>query len=298
LAKATKFAEQAAEQGAVLILYPELMSGGYTLSESIWDTAEPFDGPTLRWMKVLAARLGTYIGTTFLEAEGEHFYNSFVLVGPSGQVVGRVRKCPPASFEAYFFTGGSGRHWFDTPLGRVGVGICFENALYARYSEIHDAGVDLYLRPFSGASFEAKFPIRQKDVDLISTGLKVGTAETAKLMGIPVVMANKVGRLKTTLPGGFPSQDIEFPGYSTIADSDGSLLAQLGPGQEGVAVGTVTLDPNRKAPTKVPALHGPWTTKMPWWAGIWTLTQRFGERSYRKSERRRVKARRVTVTDA
>ncbi len=218
-------------------------------------------------------------------------------ISPDGEVSGRVRKSPPASFEAYFFRAGDDTHWFDTPLGRIGVGICFENALYERYLELHAAGIDLYLRPFSGASFEAKFPVRQCDVDMLNGALRDGTAETARSMGIPVLMANKVGRLVTALPAGFPSQDIEFPGFSAIADSDGTLLAQLESGAEGVVVGTVTLDPARKQVQQAPKAHGRWTAKMPWWSVIWLLTQKLGERSYQRSARRRERASRASMSE-
>jgi N-carbamoylputrescine amidase len=290
LANAARYVRQAAEQGAKLVLMPEMMPGGYILNESIWDTAEPFDGPSTQWMRGLARGLGIYLGTSFLEAEGENFFNTFVLVGPDGEIIARVRKNPPASFEAYFFTAGADCHWFDTPLGRIGVGICFENALYERYRELHQAGIDLYLRPFSGASFEAKFPVRQADADVLNAALREGTAEAARLMGIPVLMANKVGRLVSTLPAGFPSQDIEFPGYSAVADSNGSLLGQLGPGEQGVVVGTVHLSPARKEAGLVPRKFGRWTAKMPWWSFIWLLTQRMGERAYKRSAVRRSKA--------
>ncbi len=290
LAKAERYIEDAARQGAQLVLLPEMMPGGYTLSDAIWDTAEPFAGPTLQWMCGCSKRLQLYLGTTFLEAEGEHFYNTFVLAGPGGDVAARVRKSPPASFEAYFFTGGNDRHWFDTPIGRIGVGICFENALYERYAELHAAGIDLYLRPFSGASFEAKFPVRQHDADVLNAALRDGTAETARLMGIPVIMSNKVGRLVTTLPAGFPPQDIEFPGYSAIAGSDGALLGQLGPGQEGIVVANVQLSPERKRSQIVPRQFGRWTAKMPWWSFIWILTQKMGERAYGRNALRKARA--------
>lgn len=290
LKKAAGYVEEAAMQGAELVLLPEMMPGGYTLNETIWDTGEPFDGPSTQWLRTLSKRFELYLGTSFLETDGEDFYDTFVLTGPDGDIVSRVRKNPPASFEAYFFTGGNDRHWFDTPIGRIGVGICFENALYERYAELHAAGIDLYLRPFSGASFEARFPVRQRDADVLNAALRDGTAETARLMGIPVVMANKVGRLATTLPAGFPSQDIEFPGYSAVADGDGALLGQLGPGQEGVVLGKVRLDAARKQPGPLPRRHGRWTARMPWWAYIWVLTQRLGEKAYRKSAERRRKA--------
>ena len=290
LANATKFIEQAARQGAKLVLLPELVPGGYTINESIWDTAEPFDGPSTQWMRALSKRLDIYLGTTFLEADREDFYDTFVLTGPGGEVVAHVRKSPPASFEAYFIAGGSDCHWFDTPIGRIGVGICYENALYERYAELHQAQIDLYLRPFSWPSFEVQFPIRQRDVEVLNAALREGTAETARLMGIPVVMSNKVGRLVSTVPAGFPPQDMEFPGFSAVADSDGSLLDQLGPGEQGVVVGTVHLLSERKSKELAPRTHGRWATKLPWWAFIFVLTQRMGEKAYAKSARRKSKA--------
>ena len=298
LSHAASFVREAAEKGAKLVLLPELMPGGYTLTPEIWNTAEPFDGATTRWLRELGKQFGLYVGTTFLEADGDDFYNTFVLATPDGDIAGRVRKSPPASFEAYFFRAGSDRHWIDTPMGRIGVGICFENALYERYCELHDAGIDLYLRPFSGASFQAKFPVSQRDVEVLNAGLRDGTAETARLMGIPVVMANKVGRLVTRLPAGFPPQDIEFPGFSAVADSDGRLLGQLASGIEGVVVAEVTLEPARKPKQRLPRRYGRWTARMPWWAFIWTLTQKMGERNYRRNAARKAHARSACNPDA
>jgi len=290
LRRATRFVEQAAREGAKLVLMPELMPGGYHLTQRIWECAEPFEGETVGWLRSLCRRLGIYAGTSFVETDGVDFYNTFVLANPHGGIAGRVRKNPPASFEAYFFRAGDDPHWFDTPIGRIGVGICYENALYERYLELYQSDIDLYLRPFSGASFEAKFPIRQRDVDMLNAALRDGTAATAQRMGIPVVMSNKVGRLLTPLPAGFPDQDVEFPGFSAVADGDGTLLGQLGPGTEGVVCATVYLDPLRKNPEKAPRA-GRWTAKMPWWAPVWPLTQWLGERHYRSSEWRRADAR-------
>jgi len=298
LSRAAAYVEQAAACGAKLVLLPELTPGGYTLTEAIWDTAEPFNGTTTKWLQGLGQRMGIYIGTSFVEADGEDFFNTFVLATPEGSIAGRVRKCPPASFEAYFFRAGNDKHWIDTPLGRIGVGICYENALYERYSDLYDAGIDIYLRPFSGASFEAKFPVRQKDVDFLNAALRDGTAETARIMGIPVVMANKVGRLITSLPAGFPGQNVEFPGFSAVADSDGRLLSQLPSRQEGIVAGDVTLDPSRKVRQKAPRSYGRWTGAMPWWAFIWPLTQRMGERNYSKNRYRVQRAVSISSEDS
>ena len=75
LRHATPFVEQAAAEGAQIVLLPELMPTGYCLTEEIWDGAEPCGGWTVQWLTALGARLHIYVGTSFLEAEGEDFYN-------------------------------------------------------------------------------------------------------------------------------------------------------------------------------------------------------------------------------
>jgi N-carbamoylputrescine amidase len=92
LARAPAFVEEAAAKGAQLVLLPELMPGGYTLTEEIWNTAEPFDGTTTRWLRQLGRQLGIYVGTSFLETDGEDFFNAFVLATLKGEIAGRVRR--------------------------------------------------------------------------------------------------------------------------------------------------------------------------------------------------------------
>lgn len=56
LERATQFIEVAVERGAQLVLLPELMPSGYQLTEVLWDSAEPFNGPTVDWLRQLAQR--------------------------------------------------------------------------------------------------------------------------------------------------------------------------------------------------------------------------------------------------
>jgi len=105
LANATAFVNEAAEKGAQLILLPEFMPSGYKYTTEIWDSAETKEGPTVWWLKETAKRLGVFLGTSFLEAEGEHFFNTFALAENNGQIAGWVRKATPAAFEAYFTEG-------------------------------------------------------------------------------------------------------------------------------------------------------------------------------------------------
>ncbi|HEY6306055.1 MAG TPA: nitrilase-related carbon-nitrogen hydrolase, partial [Candidatus Angelobacter sp.] len=72
-------------------------------------------------------RLHVWLGTSFLEADGADFYDTFVLTTPEGEEAGRVRKQVPAEVEGYFFRGDVGSHVLKTAIGRIGVGICAES---------------------------------------------------------------------------------------------------------------------------------------------------------------------------
>lgn len=288
LAKASTLAEDAATQGAQLILFPELMPGGYLLTEDIWQTAEPFHGPSLQWLKDTAQHHNVYIGTTFLEREGDDFYNSFVLVTPQGELADRVRKSPPASVEAYFYRAGDDLHFFDTDLGRIGVTICYEGLLYQHLNALYQAKVDIVLQPTSAPTPSVKFPISQRDADNFDKLIASGPQYYAKALGVPVVMANKAGPIKTNMPGGLPELISHFPGSSCIVDSDGNIKQQLCNESDAVIVHIITLDKQRKT-LETPACYKKrWAMKVPWYAFIWRLTQWQGERHYQRNERRKL----------
>jgi N-carbamoylputrescine amidase len=127
LERATPLVERAAAQGAQLAVLPELMATRYVFSAEMWDSAEPSQGPTVQWLRSEARRLGIWLGTSYLEASGEDFFNTFVLATPDGDEAGRVRKQTPAMYEPLFFRGQSGPHVINTGLGTIGVGICNDN---------------------------------------------------------------------------------------------------------------------------------------------------------------------------
>jgi hypothetical protein len=101
-----------------------------------------------------------------------------------------------------------------------------------------------------------------------------------RVLGVPVVLP---------LPGGAGDLASSFPGLSTIVDSDGAVKAALGE-EEGVVVASVVLDPARKATAPPPRFRRTWGVWVPWYAFIWPLTQRQGERAYAHSAKRKARA--------
>ncbi len=67
-----------------LIVLPEMFTTGFSMNAQA--LAEPMDGPTVRWLKLQADRLGAAIGGSFICREEGHFYNRFALALPDGRI--------------------------------------------------------------------------------------------------------------------------------------------------------------------------------------------------------------------
>jgi len=279
LTHAQKMVEEAVEKGAELVLLPELMPSGYMATEAIWDNAESMSGQSVAWLKAIAEKYKIYLGFTFLEADGEDFYNAFVLATPKGDIAGRVRKSPPASIEANFYKAGDDPHVIETELGRIGVGICYENLLYERICELSKLSADIVLSPSAAGRPKAILP---GDVKRFEKMLVQWRGLYSKALGVPNVIANRVGLLDTELPGMLPHLKSSFPGLSAITGSDGAVLSELGE-EEGVIVADVHLDCRRKKEESLKCHGKMWAMPVPWYAFIWPMTQRTGEKRYRTS---------------
>jgi N-carbamoylputrescine amidase len=235
LRQATTYAREAASRGAQFVLYPEFMPTGSYLSSDTWDFAEAGNGKTVQWLKSTSKRFQVWLGAGFFEADGEDFYDTFVVTTPEGQEAGRVRKALPAEGEAYFFRGELGPHILHTAIGNIGIGICAESYYCVLPTELIKQSADLVLMPHSAPDMSGSGGLPQPPGTRLASWY-------AKKLGIPVAMVNKVGRSYKPPPNeinGF------FPGLSAIVDSDGTVRVSMDD-KEGIGIADVTLDPSRK----------------------------------------------------
>jgi N-carbamoylputrescine amidase len=263
------------------------------LTSDIWNSAETFDGPTTNWLCSTARGLSIYVGTSFLESKGGHFLNTFVLADPSGKIAGVVRKRYPSMWEAWFFKGFTGDHAFETDLGRVGVGICFDNHTYNVASAISNANPDIVLMPHSYCT--PTIPdklISYEDIDRLKT-LPVKVAHLYNgFLGVPIIMCNKSGKWDSPVPNkifGSP-KDFAFSGKSVIIDADGTCLSELDD-SEKIGYGCITIDPTLKNRGTIPK-YSRYIYPGPSGREIIRLMEFQGYLNYRFSRLRKQKARR------
>ncbi|MGH7227640.1 MAG: nitrilase-related carbon-nitrogen hydrolase [Nitrospiraceae bacterium] len=112
-----------------LMVLPELFASGYQFvsQEEVESLAEPVPGgPTTTRLIELAQDRAMHLVAGLPERHGRHYYNSAVLVGPSG-LLGVYRKAHLFYEETLFFSSGeTGFQVWDIGSATVGVMICFD----------------------------------------------------------------------------------------------------------------------------------------------------------------------------
>jgi len=168
--KAVGLVEKAASKGAELIVFPEAFIPGYpawiwrlrpggdfALSETIHarllDNAINLKTNVLAPLLQAAKKHKVTIVCGLDERDGElsqaTLYNTVVVIGPDGQVLNRHRKLMPTNPErmVWGFGDATGLKVVDTPCGRVGTLICWENFMpLARYA-LYAQGIEIYIAP-------------------------------------------------------------------------------------------------------------------------------------------------------
>lgn len=125
-----RLVEEAADHGAKLITVPEMATTGYCLYD--YDEAatvvETVPGPTTDAFEAITRKHGCYVvvGMPEVDPETGLFYNSAILLGPSG-IVGTHRKTHSYIAEPKWAAPGNlGHQVFDTEIGRISLLICMD----------------------------------------------------------------------------------------------------------------------------------------------------------------------------
>lgn len=130
------YMESAAGKGADIVVFPEMALTGYSddgeheYSEKMQiKDAETLEGECVTFLAKKAKELNIYCAFGMPERDPKMLdivYNAAVVVGPDG-VVGSYRKIHPALEETKWCTKGTEPFSFETPWGKVGVGICYDS---------------------------------------------------------------------------------------------------------------------------------------------------------------------------
>lgn len=243
--KAEKMVKEAADNGANIILLPELFERQYFCQEKRYDYynyALPLEkNPAVNRFKEVAKELGVVIPVSFYERDIDRLFNTVAMIDADGSVLGIYRKThiPDDHFyqEKFYFTpGDSGFKVFNTRFGCIGVGICWDQWFPETVRCMAVQGAEMLLYPTAIGSE----PIL--DVDSNSHWRRVMQGHAAANL-MPVVAANRIG-VETVEPckeNAGQSSSLDFYGCSFIADATGDIIASAKQ-EETILYGEFDLD--------------------------------------------------------
>jgi len=167
LAKLEALASDAAQRGARLALFPEAFIGAYprglsfgaTVGERTaegreqfrvyWEAAIDVPGPATARLGAAARKSDLYLVVGVIERERGTLYCTALFFAPDGSLLGKHRKLMPTGSERLVWGYGDGSTMpvFDTPLGRMGAVICWENYMPLLRAAHYAKGIQIYLAP-------------------------------------------------------------------------------------------------------------------------------------------------------
>lgn len=231
--KTADLIRKAADRGAQIVCTQELYRSDYFCQKedpALFDLAEIIPGPSTEAFGAVAREKGIVIIASLFEKRAAGLYhNTVAVLNTDGSVIGLYRKMhipdDPAFYEKYYFTPGDlGFKSFDTPFGRIGVLICWDQWYpeAARLTAL--AGAEILFYPTAiGWALNEDPKVKKCQHDAWHTIQR----SHAIANGVFVASVNRTGT-----EGGH----LEFWGQSFVCDPFGEVLCQAAPDREEILV--------------------------------------------------------------
>ncbi len=230
--------ERAADEGAQIVLPPELFSGPYFCreeDEALFALARPTaEHPSVIAMRKLAKSLKVAVPVSFFERDGHHYYNTVAMLDPDGEILGTYRKShipdgPGYEEKFYFRPGNDGFKVWDVFGTRIGVGICWDQWYPECARAMALMGAELLFYPTAIGS-------EPYDDDLDTSRMWRRAMQGHAVSNcMPVIAANRIG------VEGQGEAAQSFYGHSFITNEWGDCVAEFGAEETGVLVATLDL---------------------------------------------------------
>ncbi len=141
---------EAARQKADLVVLGETVPYVNT-GKKPHEVAEPVPGPTTEYFGGLAKKYSTHVVLSVYEREKHLVYNTAVLLGPDGKLIGKYRKvCLPHAEVEAGVAPGSDYPVFETKFGKVGLMVCYDGFFPEVARELSNRGAEVIAWPVWG----------------------------------------------------------------------------------------------------------------------------------------------------
>lgn len=171
LKKTLDLIKEASDKGAKLIVFPESFIPAYPRGLSFgfvvgsrtmegrkdwkryYDNSVAVPGPVIDSLSKAAKEADAYISIGVVEKDGLNkdstLYCTNLFFGPDGKFLGKHRKLKPTGTERCIWGEGDGSTLtvIDTPYGKMGSLICWENYMPLARVSMYEKGINIYIAP-------------------------------------------------------------------------------------------------------------------------------------------------------
>ncbi len=214
-------------QHADLIVLPELFSTGYQFiaKEEVVDLSEPVpSGPTTQRLIALSKEKNCYIVAGIAERDGDAVFNSAILTGPEG-FLGVYRKMHLFYEETLWFSSGdTGLRVWKTPIGNIGIMICFDWFFPEAARTLALKGADIIAHP----------------ANLVLPYCPDAMVTRCIENRVFAVTANRTGSEKRGV-----KEELKYIGLSEIVTPKGRIVTRAGSEEEKCMVVEITVEEAR-----------------------------------------------------
>lgn len=213
----------AARDGTRLVVVPETATTGYFIADRLDRLAEPEDGATATMLAALAGECGVYLAVGMAIVAGGTYYDAQLLFSPEGKRIATYRKVHLFSAERQWYGAGDTPVVVDTPLGRIGMSICYDFMFPEFIHRLVDDGAEIVINSTNWISNDF-----QRGMGWTGEAVESLARTRALENGVWLVMANCIGS-----EAGFDSL-----GHSCICSPSGKVLASAG-NREAIAAADI-----------------------------------------------------------
>ncbi|MFT3800409.1 MAG: carbon-nitrogen hydrolase family protein [Burkholderiaceae bacterium] len=262
VARAVELMADAAARGVKVLVFPEAFIGGYPKGadfhiylggrtpegradfQRYLDAAVTVDGPEVAALAQAAGQWGLHVCVGIIERDGGTLYCTAVYLGPDGRVLGKHRKLMPTALErlVWGFGDGSTLQAVDTPYGRLGAVICWENYMPALRMAMYQQRVAIYCAPT--ADDRDTWIATMRHVAMEGRCFVLSACQHLRRKDFPADMHNRLPEPPDTVLMRGGSVIIDPLGRvlaGPLYDEDGILVAELDLGM--IARGQMDFDP-------------------------------------------------------
>ncbi|MBP2033596.1 N-carbamoylputrescine amidase [Clostridium algifaecis] len=224
--KCLQLIEMGAKNGAELICFPELQLSPFFHQYEGVDVSNyiiSIEDKKIKKMQEKCKKFNIMAFPNIYLRENKKYYDASLCINTDGEIIGvskmvHIMRCPQFYEQDYYYSSDTGFRVYDTPLGKIGIIVCFDRHMPESFRICALQGADLIIIPTANVKCE---PLEKFEWELRISAMQ---------NNLFIAMCNRVGK----------EGEMDFAGESIVVDPDGDVIVKAD-GKEQILYGDIDI---------------------------------------------------------